>query len=154
MAQTTIRSAQILDTTVGRDDLNTATSGQAVVVKIIAGTNITLGSTGANAGTGDVTINASGGGSGITRSINSISGTTTGAAAASTDYVYLCTGTFTYTQPTAVSNTNNYTIKNVSTGIITIVFTSAQNADSLTSITLTQNQSLDMISDNANWRIN
>lgn len=43
--------------------LNTATSGSAVVTKIIAGTGVTLSSTGADAGTGDVTVNASGGGS-------------------------------------------------------------------------------------------
>jgi hypothetical protein len=57
MAKTEIRSAQIKDSTVNRDDLDTATTGKAVVAKIIAGTNITLGSTGVDAGTGDVTIN-------------------------------------------------------------------------------------------------
>jgi hypothetical protein len=62
MARTTVRSDQILDSTVNRDDLNTATTTKAVIAKVIAGTNITIGSTGVDPGTGDVTINASGGG--------------------------------------------------------------------------------------------
>lgn len=59
MPATAVRSAQILDATVTRDDLNTVTTGKAVASKIIAGTNITIGSTGVDPGTGDVTINAS-----------------------------------------------------------------------------------------------
>jgi hypothetical protein len=64
MARTTVRSDQILDSTVNRDDLNTVTTTKAVIAKVIAGTNITIGSTGVDPGTGDVTINASGGGGG------------------------------------------------------------------------------------------
>lgn len=94
-----------------------------------------------------------GGGSGITRVISNITVTTTGATAAITDYVYLCTGTFTYTQPTAVGNTNLYTIKNVGTGTITIAFTSGQTGDSNATIQLTQNQSIDLISNNTNYSI-
>ena len=93
------------------------------------------------------------GGGGITRSVLPISATTTGAATALVDYVYICTGTFTYTQPTAVGNTNMYTIKNASTGIITIVFTSGQNADGSTTIALNAGVSLDFISNNTNWII-
>lgn len=44
---------------VQRDDLDVTTAGQAVVRKIIAGTNITISQTGVDNGTGDVTINAS-----------------------------------------------------------------------------------------------
>ena len=93
------------------------------------------------------------GGSGITRSILLISTTANGAATASVDYVYICTGTFTYTQPTAVSNTNRYTIKNSGTGVITIVFTAGQNADDSTTITLNAGVALDFISNNTNWNI-
>lgn len=53
-----ISSKQIKDGEVKRADLNTATSGSAVIRKVIAGTGISLGSTGADAGTGDVTVNA------------------------------------------------------------------------------------------------
>lgn len=57
MARTEVRGGQIKDTSVSRADLDTSTIGEAVVRRIIAGTNITLGSTGADTGTGDVTVN-------------------------------------------------------------------------------------------------
>ncbi len=49
-----------------RNDFDITTTGQSVITKVIAGTNITISSTGIDAGTGDVIINAasgSGGGS-------------------------------------------------------------------------------------------
>lgn len=66
MPKTEIRSGQILDTSVSRADMNIATTGSAVITKVIAGTNVTIGSTGVDAGTGDVTINATGGSVSIT----------------------------------------------------------------------------------------
>lgn len=90
-------------------------------------------------------------GSGITRSIVSISANTTGLAVVNTDYVYLCNGTFTYTQPTAVGNTDRYCIKNTGAGVITVVFTSSQTGDGSTTITLRANVSIDLISNNVNW---
>lgn len=62
MARTQIRSGQVGDAEVGRADLNTATSGAAVIAKAVQGTGISLSSTGADAGTGDVTINVGTGG--------------------------------------------------------------------------------------------
>jgi hypothetical protein len=63
MPKTEVRSGQIKDGEVKRDDLNTATSGQAVITKLLAGSGITIdSSTGADSGTGDVTISSSGGG--------------------------------------------------------------------------------------------
>lgn len=56
MAKTEVTSTQIKDGTVNRDDLNTTTAGKAVVAKIIQGSGISISSTGADAGTGDVTI--------------------------------------------------------------------------------------------------
>ncbi len=56
-----IRGEQIRDGEIGRPDLNTSEVGQAVITKVIAGTNITISSTGADSGTGDVTISSSGG---------------------------------------------------------------------------------------------
>lgn len=66
MARTEVRSAQIKDGSIGRDDLNTTTTGQAVALKIVAGTNVSISSTGIDSGTGDVTINASSGSATIT----------------------------------------------------------------------------------------
>ena len=64
MAETQIKGNQVKDGTIQRADLDVSTSGSAVVAKIIAGTGVTLSSTGPDAGTGDVTVNASGGTSG------------------------------------------------------------------------------------------
>jgi hypothetical protein len=61
MANTQVRGNQLKDGDVARDDLNTTTAGKAVVRKIVQGTGISLSSTGADAGTGDVTINAEAG---------------------------------------------------------------------------------------------
>lgn len=65
MAKTTVGGAQITDGSVQRADLDVSTTTKAVVAKIVQGTNITISSTGVDSGTGDVTINATGG-SGIT----------------------------------------------------------------------------------------
>jgi hypothetical protein len=59
MAQTQLRGKQVLDGSVQREDLDVSTPGSAVIRKIIAGTNVTLSFTGADSGTGDVTINVS-----------------------------------------------------------------------------------------------
>ena len=57
MARTQIVSSQLGNGEVKRADLNTATSGSAVITKLIQGTGISLSSTGADAGTGAVTVN-------------------------------------------------------------------------------------------------
>ncbi len=98
-------------------------------------------------------ISASGGGGGITRSINNISAPATAGATALTDYVYLISGTTTLTLPTAVSNTNRYTVKNVDTATVTIATTSSQTIDGSSTITLSPNISVDLISNNTNWNI-
>ena len=64
MSQTQIRGTQLLNQTVQEQDRDVATVGQAVVAKILQGTNVSLSSTGGNAGTGDVTISVPGGGIG------------------------------------------------------------------------------------------
>jgi len=58
MSQTQVRGTQILNTSIQRQDLDTVTAGQAVTTKIIQGAGISLSSTGADSGTGDVTITA------------------------------------------------------------------------------------------------
>lgn len=59
MARTQIRGVRILDGSIQRDDLNVDVAGQAVIRRLIAGSNITIdSSTGVDSGTGDVTISA------------------------------------------------------------------------------------------------
>lgn len=60
MPTTQVRGKQVLDQTIQRDDLDSVTVGQAVIRKVIQGAGISLTATGADPGTGDVTINASG----------------------------------------------------------------------------------------------
>lgn len=59
MPRTNIRGNQVLDQSIQRDDLDVTTVGQAVVRKIVQGVGISLSSDGADAGTGNVTINTS-----------------------------------------------------------------------------------------------
>ena len=70
MGRTKVRGVQIVSDTIDSDlikqgsvsraDLNTTTVGSAVIAKVVQGTGITITSTGADSGTGDVTISASG----------------------------------------------------------------------------------------------
>jgi hypothetical protein len=54
--------------------------------------------------------------------------------------------------PTAVSNTNRYTVKNSNIGILSIYTTSSQTIDGVTFMNLTrQYQAVDLLSDNSNW---
>lgn len=93
-----------------------------------------------------------GGGSGITRSISSVSSNTNAGSATLTDYIYYCSGIMTLTLPTAIGNTNLYTIKNVGTGTITIATTSGQLIDGASSQNIpVQYLSFTLASDNANW---
>jgi len=76
MPVTQLTTRQIGASAVNRDDLDTTTTTKAVVVKLIAGTNVTFSSTGVDAGTGDVTINASGsGGATTTRYVDKFTAT-------------------------------------------------------------------------------
>lgn len=64
MARTEVRSKQIKDGGVKREDLNVDIPGRAVTTRIIAGDNVSITSTGVDSGTGDVTINSTGNGGG------------------------------------------------------------------------------------------
>jgi|SRR5215469_799026 len=64
MPATVIRGAQVKDASIQRVDLDISTVGQALITKVIQGTNVTISSTGADSGTGDVTINVPTGGVG------------------------------------------------------------------------------------------
>lgn len=91
--------------------------------------------------------------SGITRSVSSISSNTSAGSAAGTDYVYFVTGTTTITLPTAIGNTNRYSVVNFGSNTVTVATTSAQTINGSTTITIPVNMSVDLISNNANWAI-
>jgi len=156
--------------TVNAKGLTTAASSVAIQIAESQVTNLvsdlaakqgtltltTTGTSGASTLVGN-TLNipnyAGGGGSaGITRSIATVSTTLTGGSTALVDYVYFLGTGAVYTQPTAVGNTNFYTLKNITTSNMTVNFTSGQTADGGT-LVLAQDETVTLISDNANWRI-
>ena len=68
-----------------------------------------------------------------------------------TDYVENCTGTNTLTLPTAVGNTNKYTVTVIS-GATTVNTTSAQTINGNASIVMsTAYLNYDFISNGSNW---
>ena len=91
---------------------------------------------------------------GIVRVVETRAGVTATLGSASmTDYVENCTGTNTLTLPTAVGNTNKYTVTVVS-GSTTINTTSSQTINGSSSIVMTTPYlSLDFISNGSNWLI-
>jgi hypothetical protein len=93
-------------------------------------------------------------GGGYGRNISSVSTPTTAGSAASTDYIYLVSGTTTITLPTAVSNTNRYTVTNTGSATITVATTSSQTIEGSSSAAMPiSNMSLDFISNGSNWII-
>jgi hypothetical protein len=94
-------------------------------------------------------------GTGISRGIYSVSSNTSAGSGANVDYVYLVSAAATITLPTAVGNTNTYTIKRTNSGTVNIATTSSQTIDgSASPISLNvQYASLTLVSDGANWNI-
>lgn len=133
--------------------ISTGGGSSSGVQSVIAGTNITV--------TGDPTnptINATtgGGGSGITHNSlasRTITTTATGGSTALIDYIYYLSTGAVYTQPTAVGNLNTYSLKNITTSSITVLFTSGQTADGSTTLVLAPNAQVTLSSDNSNWQI-
>ena len=121
MPITEIRGGQIKDTSVQRADLDISTTGSAVVRRIIAGTNVTIGSTGVDTGTGDVTINASGGGTVPTL----VTVTTTGTLSSTTLVTTLVNSASATTQtlPAAPTTGTVVKVKNINTGAVTVAGT-------------------------------
>jgi hypothetical protein len=99
-------------------------------------------------------INSLVAGGGISRIVSSVSTATSAGFAAKTDYVYFVSGATTITLPTAVGNTNLYTVKNTGSNTVTIATTSSQTIDGSLTITLpVANTSADIVSDGSNWRL-
>ena len=92
-------------------------------------------------------------GSGITRSVVVTTGDTTLGADTDTDYVCVVNGAHTVTMPTAVGNTNQYTVKNNHSADITIDTTFSETIDGTTSIQIAPEDSVDMVSTSTNWVI-
>jgi hypothetical protein len=101
---------------------------------------------------GSITDLDTGGGGGITRSVNNISGNTTAGSSGATDYVYFCTSTLTLTMPTAVGNTNRYTVKCIG-GTLTIDGAGAETIEGTATIEVAIEDSVDLISNNTEWKI-
>jgi hypothetical protein len=91
------------------------------------------------------------GGSGITRSVSSISTPTTAGSSPATDYVIFVTNT-TLTLPTAVGNTNRYTVKCVS-GTCVVDGNASETIDGTATITFNAQSSVDLISDGTNFNV-
>lgn len=135
--------------------------GSEANVTTSGGSNLSLTTTGTsgaatyNSGTGVLNIPVySSGSGGISRSINTVSTTTAAGSTASTDYVYLCSGTFTITLPATTGNTNLYTIKNIGAGTITVVTTGGETIDgSATASIPVQWTSIDLVAASGNWNV-
>lgn len=94
------------------------------------------------------------GGSGITRVASIISVSSTLAAAASTDYVAFANVGIAITLPTAIGNSNLYTVKNISSSSVLIKTTAGQSIDgSATALMPVQNQTLGFISNASVWQV-
>jgi hypothetical protein len=151
MSQTNIRGSQILNATVQRQDLDTSTVGQSVVTKIVQGSNVTLSSTGADSGTGDVTINVATGINGFISKTAAYTLTT----ADSNKYVICSGGSWTLTLPAATVGLT-YNVRNDmgisgTTGTITITPPSG-TINGLASLALLPQQECVIICDGTNWR--
>jgi hypothetical protein len=60
MARTQLSATQILNRSLQEEDMDITTPGKAMITRVVAGTGITLSSTGIDPGTGVVTINSTG----------------------------------------------------------------------------------------------
>ena len=127
-------------------------TGADTAVKLIAGANGTYLKVNSATATG-LEWSAASAGSGITRSVNVTAANYTLGSAALTDYTYLVAGLHTGTLPTAVGNSNQYTVKNNHSTNVTLGTTAAQLVEGSTTISIPPQNSVDVISDGSAWRI-
>lgn len=118
---------------------------------LIAGNNVTFTISENNtAKRVNLTIASSGSGGGRVRLIQSVAVDTVMGDDADTDYVYLVSGTTSMTLPTATGNDNQYTIKNVGVGVVTVVGTIDNDTNVVMPVRYT---SVDIISNDTDWNI-
>ncbi len=94
-------------------------------------------------------IETLGGGSGITRTQITTSGSFTLGTTASTDYIYYVAGAHTLSMPSP--NNNRYTVKNNHSANITIDTAGAELIEGVSSISIAPGESVDITSDTTNW---
>ncbi|MGB4761862.1 MAG: hypothetical protein WBP12_00730 [Candidatus Saccharimonas sp.] len=87
------------------------------------------------------------------RSITTITNPVTIGSTAGTDYVVFIDTAGEPTLPSAVGNTNKYTLKNIADDARPIATTASQTIEDSSVTTLAPNASIDLLSDGANWRI-
>jgi len=122
-------------------------AGTGIVQTIVAGTGISVDDT----DPANPIVTATGGGSGLTRSIATITTPTTAGATALTDYIFFINNT-TLTLPTAVSNTNRYTVKCIS-GTCVVEADGSETIDGINTIGIQVEDSVDLISNNTEWKV-
>lgn len=88
---------------------------------------------------------------GIVRTITTSSGAFTAGSSAGTDYVYFIAGAHAVALPTAVSNTNRYTFKNIHSANITITPDGAETIEGGATLSLAPSASIDIVSNNSVW---
>lgn len=92
------------------------------------------------------------GGSGITRNVSIITANTTAADSASVDYVYFAEAGMQFTLPTAVGNSNLYTVKNHSNSSVLVIAPEGVDG-SATALMPSNNESLSFMSNNSIWGV-
>jgi hypothetical protein len=132
--------------------LDATTVGQAVVRKIVQGTNVTLSSTGADSGTGDVTVSVMGA---VVNGFISKTSAYTLTSADNGKYVICSGGSWTLTLPAPALGLS-FLVRNDmgitgTTGTITIA-TNGGTIDNVASIPLLPQQEATIITDSTNWR--
>lgn len=94
------------------------------------------------------------GGSGITRTVSVLSVSSTLAASANTDYAFFPNVGINLTLPTAISNTNRYTVKNMVVSSILISAATGEDIDgAITALLTEQYESIDLQSNGSVWGI-
>ena len=133
---------------------NSSTLSRYTDLNIKPGANITLTYVNNdNLKTTDLTITSSGG-AGTSRSISTVAVSSVVSDTAATDHVIIASQGVLLTMPTAVSNTNLYTIKNTAASSVMVKADGSETIDGDANIILgSRYTAVDLISDNANWHI-